>query len=242
MEAFDTWLAEAENHRRATGRPLVTLSFAQSLDGSIAAQRGRPTVISGPSAQQMTHRLRARHQCILVGVGTVLADNPRLTVRLVSGEHPQPVVLDTHLRTPAEALIVSGHPKPAWIAAVPPHDPGRSRSIEQAGSRLLSLPAGPDGRVDLYALLECLGQQGVDTLMVEGGAQVITSFLTQSLVDQVVITIAPLFLGGVKALAEGVSRPGGTTLAQLPVRLFDPGCAQFGEDMVLWGKLAVPGE
>ncbi len=241
MEAFEGWLAGAEAHRLASGRPLVTLSFAQSLDGSLAAQRGRPTQISGPVSQQMTHRLRAMHHCILVGIGTVLVDNPRLTVRLAAGENPQPVVLDSHLRTPPGARVLSAHPKPAWIAAVSGSDPGRRMALENAGGRVLILPEDQQGRVDLRSLLDCLAELGVSSLMVEGGAAVISSFLTHSLVDLVVLTIAPMFLGGLKSLEEGALRSDGTTLGQHPIRLVDTGTTQMGEDLVLWGRLADSG-
>lgn len=241
MEAFEAWLAAAQDRRRVTGRPLVTLSFAQSLDGSITAVRGRPTGISGPAAMKMTHRLRALHQCILVGLGTVLADNPRLTVRLLEGKNPQPVIMDSGLHTPPSAYLVSEHPNPAWLAAVPPHDPGRRKSLEQAGGRILSIAADQQGRVDLARLLDCLAELGVDSLLVEGGAEVITSFLTQGLVDQVVLTIAPVFLGGVKALAEGVLSPEGGVFGEAPLRLTDTGYTRMGEDLVLWGKIASPG-
>src|SRR5512133_2370683 len=89
------------------GRPLVTLSYAQSLDGSLAAQRGTPLALSGPQSMELTHRLRAAQDAILVGIGTVLSDNPRLTVRLVEGSQPQPVILDSHLRFPLNANLLT---------------------------------------------------------------------------------------------------------------------------------------
>lgn len=241
MEAFEGWLSGAEAHRLAMGRPLVTLSFAQSLDGSLAAQRGQPTQLSGPASHQMTHRLRAKHHCILVGIGSVLVDNPRLTVRLAAGENPQPVVLDSHLRTPPRARVVSAHPKPAWIAAVSGSDPGRRIALENAGGRVLVLPEDQQGRVDLRSLLDCLGELGLSSLMVEGGAAVISSFLAHSLVDLVVLTIVPLFLGGLKALGEGALRSDGIALGEHPIRLVDTGYTQMGEDLVLWGRLADSG-
>ena len=92
MVPIERLLARAEEHRRKIGRPLVTLAYAQSLDGSLSAGRGHPLNLSGSEAQEITHRLRAAHDAILVGIGTVLADDPRLTVRLVKGPQPQPVV------------------------------------------------------------------------------------------------------------------------------------------------------
>ena len=238
MEAFEGWLAGAQAHRRAYSRPLVTLSYAQSLDGSLALPGGHPTCISGPESQRMTHRLRALHQAILVGIGTVLADDPLLTVRLVEGEHPQPIVLDSRLRTPRQARVLSVHPKPAWIVAVEGYPPGQRAALESAGGRVLVLPEDGSGRVHLPGLLGCLGEMGVSSLMVEGGAQVISSFLSQTLVDQVILTIAPMFLGGLKALDQGVFAFTGSAAGGSSKTLTEVGYERLGEDLIVWGKLA----
>lgn len=181
-------------------RPLVTLSYAQSLDGSVAAAPGQPLALSGPEAMAFTHQLRAEHDAILVGIGTVLADNPRLTVRLASGPDPQPVVLDSQLRLPLDASLLR-HPRPPWIAATGRADPGRQAALETAGARVLRLPADDSGRVNLPALLAALADAGIKTLMVEGGSAVITSFLSARLVDRLVLTLAPRLVGGLRAVS-----------------------------------------
>lgn len=206
--------------------PRVTLTYAQSLDGCIAARRGERTVLSGPESKRLTHQLRAVHEAILVGVGTVLADDPRLTTRLAPGKSPQPVVLDSCLRFPPGAsLLQTGSP---WIVTTPAADPGRCAQLEQAGAKILTLPAGKEGRVDLMSLLERLREMNVGSLMVEGGAQVIASFLRARLVDFILLTIVPLYLGGLPSV-EGLPS------AALP-RLANPRCAAFGEDFVVWGQ------
>jgi riboflavin-specific deaminase-like protein len=237
MEVFESWLAGILAQEPAFQRPLVTLSYAQSLDGSLSSRRGEPTQLSGPEASGLTHRLRAAHQAILVGVGTVLADNPRLTVRLAPGENPQPVILDSHLRTPSDAFVLVSHPKPAWIATTEGFDPEQRRLLEAAGARVLLLPADDSGWVDLPALLEYLDKMGIRSLMVEGGARVISSFLAGGLVDQVVLTIAPVFLGGLRAVEGNIAevRRGGAH--GHPLRLWEVGSAQAGEDLIVWGKL-----
>ena len=101
----------AAAHHARTGRPLVTLSYAQSLDGCIAAGPGQRLSLSGPEALMLTHELRAAHAAILVGIGTVLADDPRLTVRLVPGSHPQPVVVDSRLRIPDDCYLLRHGPR-----------------------------------------------------------------------------------------------------------------------------------
>lgn len=223
----ETIIADIHSLQRANNRlPQVTLTYAQSLDGCIAARPGERFLLSGPASKRMTHQLRAAHDAILVGIGTILADDPRLTVRLAEGKDPQPVVLDSRLRFPLDAqLLHAGSP---WIAAILTADPQRCARLERAGARVLALSADPDGRVNLLALLEKLAEMGVSSLMVEGGARVIAGFLRARLVDMVVLTIAPLYLGGLPAL-EAV--PGD----QLP-RLENPRYEAFGEDLVVWGQ------
>jgi 3,4-dihydroxy 2-butanone 4-phosphate synthase/GTP cyclohydrolase II len=229
MPAIEALVSQAEEHRSKTGRPLVTLSYAQSFDGSLAAHRGKPLALSGPLSLELTHRLRAAHEAILVGIGTLLSDNPQLTVRLVEGRQPQPLVLDSRLRTPPEARLFSGPCKP-WIAALNPLPSDRQAALEQAGARLLPFDPGPDGRIPLPALLERLAGQGVNSLMVEGGAEVLVAFLAQRLADQAVITIAPIFVGGLHALSQE------TPLYPF-LRLKDFNFEQLGEDLVIWGKV-----
>ncbi|MFQ5398795.1 MAG: GTP cyclohydrolase II [Anaerolineae bacterium] len=213
-------------------RPFVTLSYAQSLDGSISTRRGEPTAISGPESLTMTHKLRAAHDAILVGIGTVLADNPRLNVRLVEGPDPQPIVVDSHLRFPPNARLAESQTRPVWIAATEQADTGRQQALEAAGLRVLRLPADPDGRVNLAALLSRLAQMGVDSLMVEGGARIITSFLKAHLVDRLVLTVAPKLLGGLNAIGS-LGHVNGNGLPYL----HNPRYQWLGEDMVLTGDV-----
>jgi len=179
---------------------------------------------------RLTHRLRAAHRGILVGVGTVLADDPRLTVRLSEGaRHPQPVVLDRRLRTPPDSRLVAGDGPAPWIAAAADADPRRERRLAAAGARVVRLPEG-EGGVDLRALLDYLRGRRVESLMVEGGARVITSFLATRLVDHLVLTIAPRFVGGLPAVAANGERP-----VVLP-RLSGLRHRQLGADLVVWGR------
>lgn len=227
MHIFEEWVSQAE--QRPIRRPLVSLCYAQSLDGCVALQRGRPTALSGEETQRLTHWLRSRHDAILVGSGTVLADDPRLTVRLVEGQSPQPIILDSRLRTPPNARVIAHHPRPAWIAAVEPADPTRRAALEAAGAALLFLPQDKSSRVELRSLLDCLAQRGVSRLMVEGGAQVISSFLAAGLVDLLCVTIAPVLLGGLHAVEQAL--PFAPRLRQVHIET-------MGEDLVVWGKLS----
>jgi GTP cyclohydrolase II len=227
MEPVQTWLAEAAGQRPAFERPLVTLTYAQSLDGCISARPGQPTAISAPESQRMTHELRAWHDAVLVGIGTLLADDPRLNVRLVSGADPQPVILDSYLRTPPEARLLQGQRKP-WIITGQDAPLAACRILEAAGARLVFMPLEAHGRLPLPAMLSALAGMGINRLMVEGGAQVIASFLQSRLIDQFVLTIAPRFLGGYHVLE-------GADPALLP-RLEAWESRRYGDDLVLFGR------
>jgi riboflavin-specific deaminase-like protein len=235
----DAFQARSRQSGRQSKRPLVSLCYAQSLDGSLTTKRGRPTALSGPESSRLTHRLRAAHDAILVGVGTVLADQPRLNVRLVSGENPQPIILDGRLRTPPDAFLVRRHPRPAWIATGQNEDTARSLALRRAGARLLILPKDQSGRVQLPALLDRLQAEGIKSLMVEGGAQVIASFLANGLADLLVLTIAPLFLGGLQIGQDNLPLIGGS--GALFPRLKDPAHQRLGEDLIVWGKIVYGG-
>ncbi|MEJ5223235.1 MAG: dihydrofolate reductase family protein [Anaerolineales bacterium] len=212
-----------------SGRPLVTLTYAQSLDGSITHRRDEPGLaISGPETKRMTHWLRTRHDAILVGVGTLLADNPKLTVTHAQGQAPRPVILDSRLQTPPTARVFA-HPQPPLIACLESEASGdRARALLAAGADILPLPPNAAGHLHLPALLGSLYQRGIRSLMVEGGAGVITSFLREGLADVVILTIAPFFVGGVNALTA--------PLPAMP-RLKNVGMQTFGEDVVVWGEL-----
>ncbi|MCB8988781.1 MAG: GTP cyclohydrolase II [Ardenticatenaceae bacterium] len=211
-----------------SGRPFITLSYAQSLDGSITARRGQPMALSGPQSMAFCHHLRAQHDAILVGINTVLADDPRLTVRLVGGPNPQPIVLDSNLRYPLTANL-SQHPDhQPWIATTVSAKAPRWQELQSSGAHLFSLPADGRGRVDLPALLTQLSERGVQSVMVEGGARVITSFLDLHLVDRVAITIAPLLVGGLHAVESVVWHNG-----RLSPHLRAPHYHTLGQDIVL---------
>jgi GTP cyclohydrolase II len=221
---------EAQRSRR--DRPFVTLSWAQSLDGCIARNPGTPTVLSGEATRGMTHALRAAHDAILIGVGTLLADDPALTVRFWTGDSPAPIVLDSRLRTPCGArLVAAAAARQVTFACTSAGDPGRQRQLEASGAKVLRLPACSSQWVDLAALLAHLGAAGVKRLMVEGGAKVLTSFLRSGLADYAIVTIAPRLLGGLPAVARVAGAAG--ELQQLEGAVYEP----FGEDMVMAGPL-----
>jgi 3,4-dihydroxy 2-butanone 4-phosphate synthase/GTP cyclohydrolase II len=229
MDLLKRILGEIDQTNKPPDRPLITLSYAQSLDGSIAAKRGVRMQISGHESALFTHQLRAYHDSILVGVGTVLADDPQLTARMVEGENPQPVILDSKLRTPTNAILVQA--QTPWIATTHGADPKRADELSSQGVQLLYLPTGMDEQVNLHELLKCLHQMGKKKLMVEGGAEVIASFISSHLVDFLVVTISPLILGGLPA----VRLPERVSASEYP-RLGDVIQDKIGDDIVVFGR------
>jgi diaminohydroxyphosphoribosylaminopyrimidine deaminase/5-amino-6-(5-phosphoribosylamino)uracil reductase len=198
-------LAEAANdvlagfrQRIATGRPLVTLKLASTLDGRIATHAGESRWITGPAARRAAHALRARHDAILVGVGTVLADDPDLTCRL-PGCRTTPivrVVADSHLRTSLTTrLVATARETPTWLLLRTDADPDRRRAFADAGVHLLAVGGTPSG-LDLHAGLKALGDAGITRLLVEGGAQIAAALLRDGLVDRIAWFHAPSIMGG----------------------------------------------
>jgi GTP cyclohydrolase II len=228
-------LGVAARARSGRGRPFVTLSWAQSLDGSIALEPGRGCALSGAESLALTHAVRASHDAILVGIGTVMADDPRLSVRHWTGRSPAPVVLDTRLRTPptARVLVAAGPDRPVRIACTSAAEEARIAPLAARGASVLRLPAQDNGWVDLPSLLDSLGKASVRRLMVEGGARVLTSFLRAGLGDYAVVTIAPRLLGGLPAV-------GALDLDRTP-RFATVASHRLGDDVVLAGPLGWEG-
>jgi diaminohydroxyphosphoribosylaminopyrimidine deaminase/5-amino-6-(5-phosphoribosylamino)uracil reductase len=190
-----------------TGLPYVTLKFAQTLDGRIAAASGHSRWISSPSSLRFAHRLRAIHDAILVGAGTILADNPELTCRLVRGRDPLRIVVDSHLRLSPDAVVFSDGKR--TLAAATRHVPAEKRRLlEKKGIEVLEVGRNSEGRVDLRELMMLLGKREISSLLVEGGAAVATSFLKENLADRLIVILAPKIVGvGIDAVGDlGIRR------------------------------------
>jgi GTP cyclohydrolase II len=200
-----SWLKETSVRLHVEGHPLVTLSYAQSLDGSIARERGKPLSLSGPESMRLTHQLRAAHDAILVGIGTVQADDPQLTVRLVEGESPTPIILDSKLEISPKARLFQNPKKPIVACLESKVDSIQARDLLRAGATLLPVKADSEGCLSLPNLLNELPDRGIKSVMAEGGAKVISAFIRQNLVDRVMLTITPVYVGGLKALERPLS-------------------------------------
>ncbi|HEY8486216.1 MAG TPA: bifunctional diaminohydroxyphosphoribosylaminopyrimidine deaminase/5-amino-6-(5-phosphoribosylamino)uracil reductase RibD [Limnochordales bacterium] len=194
-------LNEAYEKYITTGIPYVTCKAAMSLDGKIAATSGQARWITGPQARRLAHRLRALHDAVMVGVGTVLADDPMLNARpgrRAPARQPLRVVVDSLARTPPDAALFHpvGPTGPVLVAATQRAPAGRVAALRDAGAEVLLLPADDHGRVDLRELLAALGRRAITSILVEGGGTLHAALLEAGLVDRVAVFIAPKILGG----------------------------------------------
>ena len=192
-------VVDFEKHIK-TGLPYVTLKAAITLDGKIATRTGDSKWITGKEARTEAHRMRADADAILVGIGTVLADDPALTVRHVEGPNPLRVVLDADLRTPEHAAVLGedADAPGTLIFHAEDADEARARSLARPGVELVRVPRAAQG-VDLPAVLRALGQRGVLRLLVEGGGHVHGAFL--DLADHAALFVAPRIIGDADALS-----------------------------------------
>ncbi|MDT8398627.1 MAG: RibD family protein [Pseudomonadales bacterium] len=230
-QQIDSWLsAHKSTHQRSltsVRRPFITLCYAQSWDGSITTRSDAALSLSGEEATQLTHQLRSLHDGILVGIGTVLTDDPQLTVRQWPGPNPQPIVLDSHLRMPLTARLCRHSDKRCWILTSLRDD---NKFGKQAD--IITLDGDAEGRVKLQDALTLLWEKGIRMLMVEGGGNVITAFLKACLADALVLTVAPTLIGGYKAVGD----LGITHKNQLP-RIQPLHSERLGNDLIIWGDL-----
>lgn len=221
----------------ATGLPWVTLKVAQTLDGKVATAKGESRWITGEAARRHGHGLRARSDVILVGIGTVLADDPALTCRLVRGRDPVRVVVDARLETPPNARVLTdGRGAPTILVALAGAR-DRRRRLEAAGARVLTVP-GRGGRVDLAALLKGLVAEGWHRVLCEGGPRLAAGLVRAGLVNRVAFYTAPRILGGddARGAVAGASPArldGALALGPMRVR-------HLGEDILIEADVAAP--
>jgi diaminohydroxyphosphoribosylaminopyrimidine deaminase/5-amino-6-(5-phosphoribosylamino)uracil reductase len=182
-----------------TGLPWVILKAGMSLDGRIAARQGQSTRITNEQSRRRVHRLRDQVDAILVGVNTVLVDDPSLTTRLPGrrkGRDPLRVILDSSLQlSPTARLLQQKSDAQTWIFCGPEASEKKRRRLEKAGAVIKSVELAAVGNLDLHAVLNELGRTQVTSLLVEGGSRVHGSFLQEGLVDQVLLFVAPVILG-----------------------------------------------
>lgn len=226
MEAYLKWIV--------TRFPFVTAKFAMSLDGKIATTSGDSRWITGPESRRYVHELRAASDAILVGVNTVLADDPQLTARDEQGQalprQPLRVVLDSQARTPPTARMLREAGR--TLVAVARPDPAAALALACAGAEIEPAPAD-DGTVAVGVLLQRLGQRQVTSVLVEGGGTVLGTLFDQRLVDKVVAFVAPIIIGGRRSPSP-VAGAGVERIADA-LRLKDVRVRRFGQDVAIIG-------
>jgi len=232
IERLESCLAGANAFRLKNKRPFITVSYAQSVDGSIANSNRQPIGLSGPESAVLTHQIRACSEAILIGIGTLLADDPRLNVRLVEGRNPQPIILDTHLRTPLNAKLIERTNIQPWIINARDERSEQTLALRNTGSIPICCKTLPDGRIDLHALMKILAGRQINSVMVEGGARVITSFIESRLVDQFIVTISPIFVGGLSAIDSDGSQ------SRAHLKLSEVRYRKSGDDLIVWASPA----
>ncbi len=227
-------LNEAYFKLMQTGMPFVTVKFAQTIDGRLATLTGDSKWISSEKSLRWAHILRSQHDAVMVGVGTVLKDDPQLTVRLRKGRNPVRVVADSRLRTPLGALILKEQDIVPTIIATTKHaDLEKQIAVKALGAEVLVLPEDKEGEVNLTELLRNLGRRNISSVLVEGGSITITSFLRQGLVDKLVVIVAPKILG------RGLEVVGDLGIREVnrALRLSFDKVYRKGEDIVIEAKV-----
>ncbi|MHB8918335.1 MAG: bifunctional diaminohydroxyphosphoribosylaminopyrimidine deaminase/5-amino-6-(5-phosphoribosylamino)uracil reductase RibD [Desulfocucumaceae bacterium] len=220
-----------------TGCPFVVMKAAVSLDGKIATRSGDSKWITGPEAREYGHRLRDRYDAIMVGVNTVLADDPALTTRLPQGgRDPVRIIMDSSARTPPGARVIKGPSEaPAVIMVTGSAPRDRVLKLREAGAQVVTLPANGEGRVDVQALMGHLAGREITSVLIEGGGEVHASALSSGMVDKVVWFVAPMLIGGRDAPGPLAGR--GPLRLQEAVVLERVSVSRMGNDILIEGYI-----
>ncbi len=221
-------------------RPFVALKLAQSLDGRVATRAGESRWITGEAARAAGHRLRNEYDAILVGVGTVVADDPRLTCRVKGGRDPIRIILDTHARTPLGSQVVRLAKKsqaPTWIVVGPRAPITRRAALARAGAEVVVCKT-KRRHIDVNALLALLHQRDLLSVLVEGGPTVAGSFLDARRIDKLHAFVAPLLIGGARA-RSAVEGLGAARLSDA-LALSAVETERVGDDLALTGRVSRP--
>ncbi len=245
---IQTYLGEQEEKARllnecyikyiTTGLPFITIKFAMSLDGKMATKTGDSKWISSEASRRYAHFMRYAADAIMVGINTVLVDNPRLTQRIgkrggFTEKQPLRVIVDSKCRIPLDARVFKMPGK--TLIAVAEVDTLKKNKLTQMGVQIMELPAD-DGKVDLPKLLQNLGKKEISNILVEGGGTLLGSFIDQKLADKIVIFISPVIIGGKEALSP-IGGKGIQTMTEA-LRLSRVKMKLFGDDALVMGYIA----
>lgn len=214
--------------------PFVILKAAQSLDGKIATASGESKWITGDKARQYVHKLRNEVDAVMVGIGTVIADDPSLDCRVKDGRNPYRIIVDSSLKIPLDAKVLTHNDKKTIIATTKRADREKINSIIKNGNRVLIVKSR-DGRVDLKSLVKELGRLEITSVLIEGGSSLNASALSSGIVDKAIFFCAPKIIGGVDAIPS----IGGTSPASLKkvIKVKDLKVKQLGDDFLFEGYI-----
>jgi len=225
-EAFCKYILEKE--------PFVILKVAATLDGKLATRNGDSKWISGEASRRFVHKLRDQVDGVLVGIGTILKDDPQLTARIKGGRNPCRIVLDSRLKIPEEAKVIGTSPSKAIIATTEFAPKDKIEKLEKRGVQILILDS-QEGKINLKSCLSKLGEIGMMSLLVEGGSQINGSFLDEGLIDKLLLFLSPKVIGDHQAL--GIFGGRGVSSLDEAVALKGMKIRRVGEDILLEGYL-----
>ena len=217
---------EVFNKYILTKRPFVTIKSGVTLDGKIATSSSDSKWITSTEARQEVHQIRNENAAILVGANTVQKDNPSLTTRIPNGRNPIRIILDSTLRIPMEANVVTDGEAPTWIFTTSNHAAKKKKALENAGVKVF-VTSG-EKHINLHEMLDVLGQKGVSSLLIEGGGEVNASFIENKLMDKLILYVAPKIIGG--RLAPSFVGGTGITKMQDAIEFKDISFTQVGKD------------
>lgn len=217
-------------HYIQTKRPYVVMKYAMTMDGKIATYTGASKWVTGEAARNHVQQLRHRYRAIMVGVGTVLADNPLLTCRLEGGRSPMRIICDSNLRTPVDAQVVTTANQVETVIATCCTDMNKYGPYMEAGCHILTIEE-KNGRIDLNALMERLGQEEIDSILLEGGGTLNWAALESGIVQKIQAYVAPKLFGGQTAKTP-IEGNGFKTPADA-VRLKNSTITQIGDDFLI---------
>ena len=210
--------------------PYVVLKYAESLDGKIACHTGDSRFVTGEEARKHVHQLRNRYRAIMVGINTVLADDPLLTCRIENGRNPVRIICDSALKTPIKSKVAATASEAATVIATCCEDKERYKPYEEKGCHVL-LVKGEDGKVDLKLLFKILGENGIDSILVEGGGTLNWSVVKTGLVSKVYTYIAPKLIGG-KDAPTALKGEGFSKMSEVLI-LKTASVKKIGEDILI---------
>jgi diaminohydroxyphosphoribosylaminopyrimidine deaminase / 5-amino-6-(5-phosphoribosylamino)uracil reductase len=222
---------EVFNKYIVSKRPFVTLKSAVTLDGKVATATSDSKWITSEAARKEVHQLRHENAGILVGVNTVIADDPVLTARIPNGRNPIRIILDSSLRIPLDSKVVTDQKAPTWIFTTKAHDVNKKQALEEAGVKVFVTGGGK--HVDLNETMATLGEKFISSLLIEGGGEINASFIENKLIDKLILYIAPKVIGGKlsPSFIEGV----GVMKMSKAIEFTDVSFIQVGKDFKFIG-------